>query len=262
MYLLHIEVRGVIIKDGIVSGFRQAANIWMFFVPILTAAVIMMNFVDPAIRTYQESGFFREGFHIEIIMEGFRSDALVSFLPILAVLPFGSCFVDDLKSKFARLFLIRSSYRTYIASRIIVGFLAGGLAILSGALIAWGITTAVLIPIEREIEGIEPATLDGLIEICFLLFVNGGFWSVVGVSMSAFMDSKYISYATPFVFYYLLVILYERYFSDLFIIYPKTWTDPSAWPFGCWGAAIFLLEMTLIFAFLFAYRAGRRLQQL
>ena len=115
---------------------------------------------------------------------------------------------------------------------------------------------------EREIEGMEPAVIDGLIEICFLLFVNGGFWSVVGMAMSTLMESKYISYATPFVLYYLLVILYERYFSDLFIIYPKTWTDPAAWPFGCWGAAIFLLEMTLIFAILFAFRAGRRLQQL
>ena len=249
-------------KNAISGGFRQAANIWMFLVPVLTAAVIMMNFVDPVIRTYRETGFFVEGFHIQILTEGFQSDALISFLPILAALPFGGCFVDDLKSKFARFFLIRSSYRTYIVSRIIVGFLAGGLAILSGALIAWGTTAVVLIPIEREVEGMEPAVIDGLIEICFLLFVNGGFWSVVGMAMSTLMESKYISYATPFVFYYLLVILYERYFSDLFIIYPKTWTDPTAWPFGCWGAAIFLLEITLIFAILFAFRAGRRLQQL
>ena len=249
-------------KNAISGGFRQAANIWMFLVPVLTAAVIMMNFIDPVIRTYRENGFFMENFHVEILTDGFQSDALISFLPILAALPFGGCFVDDLKSKFARFFLIRSSYRTYIISRIIVGFLAGGLAILSGALIAWGTTAAVLIPIEREIEGMEPATIDGLVEICFLLFLNGGLWSVVGMAMSALMESKYISYATPFVLYYLLVILYERYFSDLFIIYPKTWTDPLRWPFGCWGAAIFLLEITLIFAILFAFRAGRRLQQL
>ena len=249
-------------KNAISSGFRQATNIWFSLVPILTSAVIMMNFVDPVIRTYRENGFFVEGFHTELITQGFKSEALSAFLPILAALPFGGCFVDDLKSKFARFFLIRSSYRTYIISRIIVGFLTGGLAILSGALIAWGTTAAVLIPIEREIEGMEPAAIDGLIEICFLLFLNGGFWSVVGMAMSTLMESKYISYATPFVLYYLLVILYERYLSDLFIIYPKTWTDPAVWPFGCWGAAIFLLEMTLIFAFLFAYRAGRRLQQL
>lgn len=249
-------------KNALSSGFRQATGAWMFFVPVLTAAIIMMNFVDPVIRTYRETGFFAEGFHIQILTEGFQSDALISFLPILAALPFGGCFVDDLKSKFARFFLIRSSYRTYIISRIIVGFLAGGLAILSGALIAWGTTAAVLIPIERVIEGMEPAAIDGLIEICFLLFLNGGFWSVVGMAMSTLMESKYISYATPFVFYYLLVILYERYFSDVFIIYPKTWTDPTAWPYGCLGAVIFLLEITLIFAILFAFRAGRRLQQL
>ena len=248
-------------KNAISGGFRQAANIWFFLVPILTAAVIMMNFVDPVIRAYRES-LFIVGFHVDLLLKGFQSDALLSFLPILSALPFSGCFVDDLKSKFARFFLIRSSYRTYIVSRIIVCFLAGGLAILSGALVAWGTTAAVLIPIEQEIEGMEPAAIDGLIEICFLLFVNGGFWSVVGMAMSTLMESKYISYATPFVLYYLLVILYERYFSDLFIIYPKTWTFPPAWPFGCWGAAIFLLEMTLIFAILFAFRAGRRLQQL
>ena len=248
-------------KNAISSGFRQAANIWVFLVPLLTAGVMILNFMNPLIRAYRENSII-EGLHVNLLMQSFQSDALISFLPILAALPFGGCFVDDLKSKFARFFLIRSSYRTYIISRIIVGFLAGGLAILSGALIAWGPTAAVLIPIEREFEGMEPVAVDGLVEICFLLFMNGGFWSVVGIAMSTLMESKYISYATPFVFYYLLVILYERYFSDLFIIYPKTWTDPSAWPFGCWGAAIFLLEMTLIFAILFAFRAGRRLQQL
>lgn len=249
-------------KNAISSGFRQAAGVGMFLAPIAMAVLILLNFADPLLRIFRENSFLYTGFHMEQLLNGLRSDTVTAFLPILAALPFAGSFVDDLKSKFARFFLIRSSYRTYIISRIIVGYLAGGLAILSGALIAWGTTAAVLIPIEREIEGMEPAAIDGLIEICFLLFINGGFWSVVGMAMSTLMESKYISYATPFVFYYLLVILYERYFSDLFIIYPKTWTDPTAWPFGCWGAAIFLLEMTLIFAFLFAFRAGRRLQQL
>ena len=249
-------------KNAVSSGFCQIEKRWMLLVPFLTAAAILVNYIEPLLRMKMENSNIRVGFHIELLTEGFHSDSLSLFLPFLAALPFGGCFVDDLKSKFARFFLIRSSYHTYIISRIIVGFLAGGLAILSGALIAWGTTAAVLIPIEREIEGMEPVAIDGLIEICFLLFVNGGFWSVVGMAMSTLMESKYISYATPFVLYYLLVILYERYFSDLFIIYPKIWTAPDAWPFGCWGAVIFLLEMTLIFAILFAFRAGRRLQQL
>ena len=249
-------------KNGIVCGFRQVSRLWMIVVPLTIMVLIMTSFVDPLIRTYWEHSYIPKGFHIELLIHGLRSNTVSSFLPILAALPFGGCFVDDLKSKFARFFLIRSSYRTYIVSRIIVAFMAGGLVILSGALIAWGTTAALLIPIEQEIKGMEPAAIDCLIEICFLLFVNGGFWSVVGMTIGTLMESKYISYATPFVFYYLLVILYERYFSDVFIIYPKTWTAPAAWPFGCWGAAIFLLEITLIFAILFAFQAGRRLQQL
>ena len=58
-------------NNAVSTGFRQTANIWMFFMPVLMAAVIMMNFVDPVIRAYRESGFFRDGFHVEPLMDGF-----------------------------------------------------------------------------------------------------------------------------------------------------------------------------------------------
>lgn len=249
-------------KIGLQAGLRESNKVLAYSVSVMTAVLILLNLIEPMTLIPQGADTIATNYHIELMSDALCSDTVCSFLPILAALPFAGSFVDDLKSKFARFFLIRSSYRTYIISRIIVGFLVGGLSILSGALIAWGVTAAVLIPIEQEIEGMEPVAIDGLIEVCFLLFVTGGFWSVVGMAMSTLMESKYISYATPFVFYYLLVILYERYFSDLFIIYPKTWTDPTAWPFGCWGASIFLFEITLVFSFLFAFRARRRLQQL
>ena len=249
-------------KNGIVSGFKQATGLWMFVVPFLTAALIMLNYIDPLIRAYQENSFIIKGFHIELLLEGYYSDALSSFLPILAALPFAGSFVDDVKSKFARFFVIRSSYRTYLASRVIVAFLVGGLVILSGALIAWGITAATLAPLEQEVEGLEPATMDVLIEVCFLLFLTGGFWSIVGMAMSTLMESKYIAYASAFVLYYVLVILYERYFTKVYVIYPQSWIDPTIWPYGCWGSAIFILEMTIIFSLLFAFRGMRRLKEL
>ena len=214
------------------------------------------------LSTFVIIGQLPKGFHIELITNVVNSDIVISFLPIVSTIPFAGRYVDDIKNNFARLFLVRSSFRAYIGGRIIVSFLAGGLTTLSSLLIAWGTSALVIMPLEQKNDTIIITSLFRLIRICFLLFVKGGFWSVVGMAMSTLMESKYISYATPFVFYYLLVILYERYFSNLFIIYPKMWIDPSAWPFGCWGAAIFLLEMTLIFAFLFAYRARRRLQQL
>lgn len=95
-----------------------------------------------------------------------------------------------------------------------------------------------------------------------LMFLNGGLWAVVGMTMSTLMESKYIAYCSPFVIYYLLVILCERYIPDAFLLYPPNWVKPDLWPYGAWGAGIFLLEVTVLFGILFVFRAGRRLREL
>ena len=243
------------------SGIQQAMTpIWLMSV-LGMGALVFVGSTENLIRAIEQGGLLPAEYHKSFLKTAFQSDAVVSFIPVLAVLPFSGSYVDEIKSKFARLYLIRSDYHSYLLSRIVVCFLCGGSVIFLGGLLSWGTSTLLFLPMEKSMEQ-SMSSMVQLWPVLGLFFLTGGLWSVVGMAMSTLMESKYISYATPFVFYYLLVILYERYLSDLFIIYPKTWTDPAAWPFGCWGAAIFLLEMTLIFAILFAYRAGRRLQQL
>lgn len=249
-------------KDAVFSGFRRAATLQTLLVPFLTTVVILINCIEPLLRVFQENALF-EDFHIGLLTVSFSSDTLSFFLPILASLPFSGCFVDDTKSKYARFVLIRSNYCGYLFSRIFTGFLVGGLAILAGALITCGITSVVLIPMERTIDGQETASINGLVKICVLLFINGGFWSVVGMVMSTVMESKYIAYASPFVVYYLLVMLCERYFPRAYLIYPREWLNPSnKWPLGVWGVAIFLLELTTLLGLIFYRRGKRRLEQL
>lgn len=249
-------------KNAISSGFRQGAAKWMIPSILLTCLVIGVNFVDPVVRAFRETGFLYEGFTIDCMTAGLRSDALAAFLPVLALLPFGGSFADDVKSKFARFFLIRTDYGTYAVSRVIVGFLAGGLAVLAGALLTWGAMTVVCQPMEQTIAGMEPADLSELVDGCILLFLNAGLWSVVGLTMSTFMESKYISYASPFVLYYLLVILSQRYLTDVFLLDPGNWLTSDGWPFGVWGAGIFLLELSAVFAIVFVIRAVRRMKNL
>lgn len=248
-------------RNGIVAGFRQTVGKWMLLVPLLIAALILVNFVNPIIRAYQENGRIFEGFHISLLMDGFRADSVSFFLPVLAVLPFSGAFVDDVKNRFARYFLIRSSYRGYLCSRVVTAFLAGGLSILLGALLAWGLTAAVLIPLEVPAMG-RPEETDLRAALCLLLFLSGGLWSMVGLAMSTVMESKYIAYSAAFVTDYILVILYERYLPKAFVLSPKNWLQPELWPYGCWGAAIFLLELTALFAILFCIRGERRLRTL
>lgn len=203
-----------------------------------------------------------KGFHIGLVIDAIKSDIAISFLPIASAIPSAGSYIDDIKSKYVRFYLIRSSYKTYIIGRSIVCFLAGGLTILFGVLLAWCTAAMIIMPLELNDDEEMITSIVNLIEICYLMFLNGGFWSIVGMAMSTVMESKYISYAAPFVLYYLLVIINERYFSDCSVFYPKTWVDPSAWPFGCWGGTTFLVEITFIFMLLFSFRVKRRLRQL
>lgn len=247
-------------KNAMLSSMQQVS--WIRAIAGVFAIIVVIIFAstDSLIQVYREQRIPEYGYHTNLILAALESDAVLSFLPIVAVLPFSSVYIDDVKSKFSRFFLIRSNYTMYIASRVSVCFLSGGIAIVFGTLLTWGLFLA-LLPMKPAMDGSVESTTR-LIEICLLLFLNGGLWAVAGMAMSTLMESKYISYATPFVLYYLLVILHERYFPGVFIIYPKRWASPEEWPFGYWGAACFLLEMTLLVALLFAFRAERRLRQL
>lgn len=248
-------------RNAISSGMKELIGIRLYLsiglfliaIGIATAEELLYIFpVEPPLMYL---------FHIELLHKVIGSDLITSFVPIISTIPFAGSYVDEIKSKYVRLICIRSSIKNYIISRVIICYLSGIIIIATSILLVWGLLFLFFRPFEDP-QMTSMITVNMFSKSIIQLILYSGFWSVVGMSISSFMESKYISYATPFVFYYLLVILYERYFSDLFVIYPKTWTDPTAWPFGCWGAAIFLLEMTLIFAFLFACRAGRRLQQL
>lgn len=201
------------------------------------------------------------GYHSEFVSNALSSDTVASFVPILAVLPFAACYIDDIKSKFARFYLVRSSYATYLASRVLVCFISGGLVIVTGVLLAWGISSLLFLPIEKASE--VPSEYNILLlKSCVLLFLNGGLWATLGIAMSTIMESKYISYSSPFILYYLLVILYERYFPDAWLLYPKNWLNPEIWPYGVGSAVVFLLELTFFSGLLFYFRGRRRLESL
>lgn len=228
---------------------------------LIMAIIIFLTSINSLVNAFREISLLENGYHTEFILDAIRSDTVSSFIPILAALPFSANYVDDVKNKFARFYLIRTSYITYCLSRIITCFLCGGFVIVAGAMLAWGGATLLFLPIEKVGKTYSDSA-DILMQTSALLFFYGSFCAVVGMTMSSMMESKYIAYASPFVIYYLLVILCERYFSDIFLLYPPNWIDPSVWPYGAWGAAVFLLELTLAFGILFVVRAERRLQEL
>lgn len=224
-------------------------------------ALFFLTSCESLISLFPLTSLLSSHYHTEFVLIALRSETLAPFIPILAVLPYAASYIDDLKSKFARAFLIRADYITYLISRILVCFLSGGLVITAGTLLAWGASALLFLPMEKAAEALSEATIL-LLKTCVLLFLNGGLWAVVGMTMSTIMESKYIAYASPFIVYYLLVILYERYFPNAWLLYPKNWLNPEIWPYGVGSAALFLLELTFLCGLVFYVRGKRRLEQL
>lgn len=229
---------------------------------LITIGLIFATFLQPVLQTLQKVGRFYQGYHRELIDQALSSDTLSAFLPILAAIPLAGGYLEDVKSKFARFFLVREGYCCYLIGHCVACWLCGSISVLLGVLAAYGFTTLVLLPLECVIKNppkLNPCIANQMV----LLFLNGGMWAVLGMTMSTVMESKYIAYASPFLVYYLLVILHERYFPGAYLIYPREWLYPSdKWPFGIWGIAIFLIELTALLGLVFYHRGKRRLRQL
>ena len=248
-------------KCSIYSGIKQVLNKQTFIGIITMAILIFLSSVDTLLQLFPATSLQPNDYHTDFILNALHSDTLASFIPILAVLPFTASYIDDVKSRFARFFLIRTDYTTYLISHILVCFLSGGLVIAAGTLLAWGASTLLFLPMEKAAEVSSNSTALFL-KTCGLLFLNGGLWAIIGMTMSTIMESKYIAYASPFIVYYLLVILYERYFPNAWLLYPENWLDPEIWPYGIGSAALFLLELTFLCGLVFYIRGKRRLEQL
>lgn len=244
-----------------VTQLRRGINLRFWITALASLGLIFSTYVQQILKMLQQSSQFDQGFHNILISRALSSDVLSSFLPVLATISFSAGYLEDVKSKASCFFLVRGSYSGYLIGHWLACWGCGSGAPLLGVASAWLLTTIVFAPLERVVE--IPQELGVyVIEQLILLSLCGGLWAVLGMAMSTIMESKYIAYISPFIVYYLLVILYERYFPDAWLLYPKNWLNPEIWPYGVGSAAVFLLELTLFAGILFCFRGRRRLESL
>ena len=229
------------------SSIRQALGGRGFLLSLGgTAAVIFLSSIKAIVTAFRSETLLAFGYHHDFIASALGSDGMTLALPLLAALPFTAAFLDDLKSGFLKEYLPRTTPTGYLLGRI-TGCL------LSGA--------------PLELAPTDPALIGKLIrelrQTLELMACSGALWSAVGLLLGTVTGSKYMAYASPFVLYYVLIILHERYLPDLFILYPKEWIAPSAhWQFGVTGVLLLVGELTVLASLGFFVTAGRRLRQL
>ena len=250
----------------ICAGLRQAIFSRGFIISAAgTALILLLSSVQGILSAFRSAELLSPGFHSDLIMGALSSEAMALALPILAALPYTASFIDDVKSGFIKEYLPRTTVPRYIAGKAVGCAVSGGLALALGIFIAYGFAALMFLPMEAYPKAGEtvPNYFGNLMETALMFFASGAFWSLTGMTFAALTDSKYMAYASPFVLFYLLIILYERYFDKLFVLYPREWLNPSSkWMFGKIGVAVLLLEFGALMALAFAYAAKRRLERI
>ena len=253
-------------KNTILSNLRQSVVTWRFLLGVLfVAAAVFLASTETLLKAFRSEDLLDYGFHGSFVLNAVRSDTIVLCLPIVSALPFAASFVDDVKNGFLKLYIHRISRRAYILGRALGCVISGGLAAAAGLLLAYGAAALVFLPMEAAPlpDAENPRHFQELISVCWRFFLSGGLWALAGLTLSSLMESRYIAYGAPFIMYYVLIILHERYFDRLYILYPKSWLTPGeAWVLGAWSVTPLLIELMAVLTLIFGQAVRKRVSAL
>ena len=234
------------------SGFRLAL--------VGVVVIIAFSSISGILGAFRSEELIENGFHATLIFKALSSDAFTLALPILCTLPYTTSFVDDVKSGFIKEYLPRTNIKSYLISKIIACAASGGAVLAIGVAFAYAMSALTLMPMEAALKPGEVSTnyLSQIVGKVAISMFSGALWSILGMTFAAITNSRFMAYASPFVVYYVLIILHERYFPDFFVLYPKEWLNPqSKWMFGDWGVVLLVMELLILASILF-YLVGRK----
>ncbi len=205
--------------------------------------IAVMNSFETDIKRAFCSVNFLAGLLIECIIlwrAGFESELFQISVPVLASLPYSTAWLSDYQSGYIKEYLPRCGRTSYILGKFLAcGISGGGL-----------LTAACLFRLLTGGEDMEWKLL--------LIFLSGMLWAVVAAALAAAANSRYVAYGGGFVLFYMLVILYQRYFKTLYCLYPVEWYAPEhTWVLGDTGVVLLLAGMILLIGILYYEILGR-----
>ena len=201
------------------------------------------------------------GYHEELFVTALKSDIILLVVPLLAAIPFTTAFVEDVRSGYLKQCLPRTTTTRYLLGKSLSCALSGGLALLGGAVIGLLLFTLVFSPMEIYAEFAVKSRMGEIAFSLLLLFLSGAMWATVGLLLSTLTMNTFIAYASPFILYYVLVIMQERYFRTTFMLNPKNYlTMQGEFPLEGRSAALTLLVLLCVMLLLFYVYGQRRLR--
>ena len=184
--------------------------------------------------------------HQGILVRALAGEPILFAAPILAAIPFSGAFVEDVKSGYLKQVLPRTTVTKYIWSKELACAVSGFLTLAIGIFLGYVVVILLVIPVETFSGAPVESQLPELLGKLGLFGLAGALWAMLGMLLSTVTMNAYMAYSAPFILYYVLIILQERYARSIFMLNPQNYlTLTGKWPFGGWSAAITVLTLLI-----------------
>lgn len=181
------------------------------------------------------------------VYSGYGTETFYMSVPVAAAIPYSTAWIVDYQSGFIKQYIGRTTKMAYIMGKFLACGVSGGGAILMGA---WLSSFFI-----KESKQVEYQYLP--------IFAAGFVFAVLAQLIATVSMSRYIAYGGDFVICYALVIVYERYARNLYMLCPYEWSNPQKeWMFGETGLVMFLIGISLVLLEGFALAVGRKLNDI
>lgn len=161
-----------------------------------------------------------------LFFQAIWSEALCYLIPVVTTLALSASYLEDTQSGTLKYILIRTKAKQYLWSKVVNCALFGALTVFL-ALFILLIGVMVVYPFNTvEIGYLKAQTTQYYTDLfgrAVVLIFNGSFYAVFGGMIAAFSNNKYMAYAAPFIFYYVVSTLFSAYLSDYPLLNPKEW---------------------------------------
>lgn len=226
---------------------------------ILAAAGMLIGAPYPDLK---KNSVLPSGTFLALAKDSFQSRTVLFLIPITAVLPCGDSYIRERQWNFLRFLIIRRGKTAYLRDKmmttafsgILVWILGAGFAQLLFFLLFFGKEEVFCWSWESVRELLTIAARTALVACAFASFSG-----VCG----AVSESVYLAMGLPFVLYYMLMILRERYLPQIYCMAPSEWIKGEEfWGSGQRGLWIFLILLAVFFMILHGLILEKKLEEI
>lgn len=162
------------------------------------------------------------GAFLELFQKALDSEMILFLIPIAAVLPVGAAYVRESSTGFLKFYITRINRMEYIRRKTMQIYAGGFLPFFVAGTAALLFCFLFLYPLELKGNISGEMILSALVLLLRVSLIGGIMAELAGIFAAVFQNF-YMAYGLPFVCYYMLIILKERYLQELYVCYPAEW---------------------------------------